>query len=146
MASIQACEAIKLLSGRREAISRSLQVFELWDNRIRQVKLEGLRGAGDCPACTQRQLPWLAGQRGSHTAVLCGRNAVQLSQPERHTISLEKLESQLQGIGEVTRNDYLLRLAVDRYRITVFPDGRAIVVGTEDIAEARTVYARYIGA
>ena len=146
VASIQACEAIKLLSGRREAISRSLQVFELWDNRIRQVKLEGLRTARDCPACSQRQLPWLAGQRGSHTAVLCGRNAVQLSQPERNTISLEKLESQLQGIGEVTRNDYLLRLAVDSYRITVFPDGRAIVAGTEDIAEARTVYARYIGA
>ena len=27
----------------------------------------------------------------------------------------------------------------------VFPDGRAIIGGTDDIAVARTVYARYIG-
>ena len=49
-------------------------------------------------------------------------------------------------MGRVTRNKYLLRLAVDDYLITLFPDGRAIVGGTDDIAEAKTVYARYIGA
>jgi hypothetical protein len=104
-----------------------------------------LRDGNACPACVKHELPWLAGERGSHSAILCGRNAVQLSQPERRRISLESLETQLQGIGEVTRNAYLLRLSVDQYRITVFPDGRAIVMGTEDIAEAKTVYARYIG-
>jgi adenylyltransferase/sulfurtransferase len=109
------------------------------------VKLEGLRQGNHCPACAKQELPWLAGERGSHTAILCGRNAVQLSQSERSHISLEALESQLQGIGQVTRNPYLLRLTIDPYRITVFPDGRAIVMGTEDIAEAKTVYARYIG-
>ncbi len=145
IASLQACEAIKLLAGKREAISRVLQVFELWDNRIRQVKLDALREGNPCPACVQHELPWLAGERGSHSAILCGRNAVQLSQPERVRLSLEALESQLQGIGQVSRNAYLLRLVVDKYRITVFPDGRAIVMGTEDIAEAKTVYARYIG-
>jgi molybdopterin/thiamine biosynthesis adenylyltransferase len=145
VASIQACEAIKLLAGKRDAVSRCLQVFELWDNRMRQVKLDGLRDGNACPACVKHELPWLAGERGSHSAILCGRNAVQLSQPERRRISLESLETQLQGIGEVTRNAYLLRLSVDQYRITVFPDGRAIVMGTEDIAEAKTVYARYIG-
>ena len=29
--------------------------------------------------------------------------------------------------------------------LTIFPDGRAIIGGTDDIAEARTVYARYVG-
>lgn len=145
VASIQACEAIKLLAGKRDAISRCLQVFELWDNRMRQVKLDGLRDGHDCPACVKHEFPWLTGERGSHSAILCGRNAVQLSQPERSNISLEALETQLQGIGDVTRNAYLLRLSIDQYRITVFPDGRAIVMGTEDIAEAKTLYARYIG-
>jgi adenylyltransferase/sulfurtransferase len=50
------------------------------------------------------------------------------------------------GVGALHRNRYLLRLAVDGYQMTVFPDGRAIIAGTDDIAEARTLYARYIGS
>jgi adenylyltransferase/sulfurtransferase len=46
----------------------------------------------------------------------------------------------------VTANNYLLRLAVDDFLITVFADGRAIVGGTEDEAVARTMLAKYVGA
>lgn len=145
IASIQACEALKLLTGHEGAISRELQVFELWDNRVRQIRLDALREARQCPACVQGELAWLSGQRGSHTAVLCGRNAVQLSFPGQGDVSLEALEQRLAGVGAVQRNRYLLRLTVDPYQITVFPDGRAIITGTEDIAEARTIHARYIG-
>lgn len=146
IASLEACEAIKILSGHCEAISRSLQVFELWDNRVRQVNLDSLRETVNCPTCRQTDFPWLEGRRGSHTVVLCGRNSVQLSYPDRHAVSLDALERQLQGVGRVTRNRFLLRLEVDKYQITVFPDGRAIVAGTDDVTEARTVHARYIGA
>ena len=83
IASLQASEAIKILSGNRQAINRALTVIDLWDNRIRQVSLDALRGARECPACSGGEFPWLAGQRASHTAVLCGRNAVQLSPPAR---------------------------------------------------------------
>jgi molybdopterin/thiamine biosynthesis adenylyltransferase len=147
VASIQANEAIKILSGHPEAASRELTVIELWDNRLRQVKLDSLRETmADCPACSGRDRPWLAGTRGSHTAVLCGRNAVQLSFSGRPALSLDQLASRLEGVGKLSRNPYLLRLAVDKYTLTVFPDGRAIIGGTEDIAEARTVYAKYVGA
>jgi adenylyltransferase/sulfurtransferase len=144
IASVQACEAIKILSGNREAVSRALTVFELWDNRIRQIQLDALLET-PCPTCRNEEFPWLDGQRGSHTAVLCGRNAVQLSFPGRPAVSLESLEKQLTGIGRVTRNRYLLRFSADKYTITVFPDGRAIIGGTDDLAEARTAYARYVG-
>jgi molybdopterin-synthase adenylyltransferase len=146
IASWEACEAIKILSGHREAVSRTLTVFELWDNRIRQIGLDSLKDSADCPACRNREFPWLEGKRGSHTAVLCGRNAVQLSFPERGKLSLELLARQLEGVGNVTRNRFLLRLAIDKYVVTVFPDSRAIIHRTDDIAEARTVYAKYIGS
>ena len=146
IASWEACEAIKILSGHREAVSRTLTVFELWDNRIRQIGLDSLKDSADCPACRKREFPWLEGKRGSHTAVLCGRHAVQLSFPERGELSLELLARQLEGVGNVTRNRFLLRLAIDKYVITVFPDSRAIIHGTDDIAEARTVYAKYVGS
>jgi len=146
IASIQACEAIKLLAGRREAISRSLQVFELWDNHVRQVNLEPLRAAAaSCPACSGAEYPWLAGERGSHSAVLCGRNAVQLSFPGHEPVDLDALRRKLSMVGTVTSNRYLLRLAVEKYLFTIFPDGRAIIGGTDDLAEAKSAYARYVG-
>jgi len=146
IASIQACEALKLLAGHPEAISRSLQVFELWDNHVRQVNLEPLRAAAStCPACSGIEYPWLTGQRGSHSAVLCGRNAVQLSFPGHEPVDLDVLAKRLSSVGRVTSNRYLLRLAVDQYLLTVFPDGRAIIGGTDDLAEAKSAYARYVG-
>jgi adenylyltransferase/sulfurtransferase len=144
IASIEAIEAIKILSGNRQAVSRSLTVVELWDNQIRQVDVSSLRDQVDCPACKHGHLPWLAGKEGSHTAVLCGRNAVQLT----HTgvsLSLDELARRLQGVAQVTCNAYLLRLKVEAYELTVFPDGRAIIGGTDDVAAAKTVYAKYIG-
>jgi molybdopterin-synthase adenylyltransferase len=30
--------------------------------------------------------------------------------------------------------------------MTIFPDGRAIVKGTQDIGLARSLYARYVGS
>jgi len=146
IASIQACEALKILSGRREAINRGFTVIELWDNRLRQIGLDSLSDRDACDTCSGRHYPWLAGERGSHTAILCGRNAVQLSFPDRQPLSLERLAEKLAGVGHVTHNAFLLRLAVDGYQVTVFPDGRAIIGGTEEIAEAKTVYAKYIGA
>jgi adenylyltransferase/sulfurtransferase len=45
----------------------------------------------------------------------------------------------------VTANPYLLRAAIDGLELTVFPDARAIIKGTEDESVARTIYARYVG-
>ncbi|HVX15498.1 MAG TPA: ThiF family adenylyltransferase [Pirellulales bacterium] len=148
IASIQANEAIKILAGRREAVQRSLLIFDLWENRFLAMKAAGLLEGSECPACVRRELDWLSGRRGTHTAVLCGRNAVQLAQPARVAVSLDAVAQKLSvaGVGRVARNPFLLRFAVDGYTITLFPDGRAIIGGTSDLAAARTVYAKYIGA
>ena len=145
IASMQANEALKILSGHREAISRTWNVFDLWDNTARQIKLDSFQPERDCPACSGREFPWLSGQRGSQTAILCGRNSVQLSFPGRAAISLDDLATKLATVGSVTRNRYLVRAVIDPYQLTVFPDGRAVIGGTEDVAEARSVYAKYVG-
>jgi molybdopterin-synthase adenylyltransferase len=38
-----------------------------------------------------------------------------------------------------------VRATVGEYQLSVFPDGRAVIGGTEDVTEARTVYAKYVG-
>jgi molybdopterin/thiamine biosynthesis adenylyltransferase len=144
IASIQSMEAIKILSGNRAAISRQLTVVDLWQNSLRLVDVSRLRDQADCPTCKRGEFPWLSGREGGQTAVLCGRNAVQLSYPGTN-ISLGDLAKRLVGTGPITLNQYLLRLKVPPHEITVFPDGRAIISGTDDIAAARTVYAKYIG-
>ena len=146
IASIEANEAIKILSGNRDAVSRKLSVFAMWENSVRQMDVSKLRDQVDCPTCKQRQFDWLDGDRGSHSAILCGRNAVQLSFPERQSLELGELEARLEKLGRVDRNLHLLRFHVDEIVMTVFPDGRAIVSGTEDVAVARKLYAQYLGS
>jgi molybdopterin-synthase adenylyltransferase len=145
IASIQAQEAIKILSGHRESVSRQLTVVDLWQNRMMQLDVQDLRERSDCPACKHRQFAWLAGQQGSRAAVLCGRNAVQLTQPGS-AMPLDELARRLEGLGRVTRNAFLLRLKLEEFELTLFPDGRAIVQGTDDPDVARTVYAKYVGS
>ena len=144
IASIESGEAIKILSGHAEAINRKWLVMDLWDNTLRQIKLDGAQAA-DCPCCVRRDFPWLAGERSSHTAVLCGRHAVQLSFPGREPLSLDDVAAKLSAVGQVTRNKYLVRAAIGQHQLTVFPDGRAVIGGTDDVAEARSVYAKYVG-
>ncbi len=145
IASIQAQEAIKILSGHRAAVSRQLTVIDLWQNRFLHLDVRELRDRFDCPTCKQRRFDWLAGRQGSRAAVLCGRNAVQLTQPGRG-MSLDELARRLEDIGRLTRNPYLLQLKVEDYELTLFHDGRAIVHGTDDTDVARTVYDKYVGS
>jgi adenylyltransferase/sulfurtransferase len=144
IASLEVGEALKLLSGNRETVSRQLTVVDLWQNRMRQIDVRGLREQVDCPVCKHHEFSWLSGKSGSRTASLCGRNAVQLSHPDT-TISLDTLAERLQHVGPVTRNPFLVRLKVEGYELTIFADARAIISGTNDIATARAVYAKYIG-
>jgi len=47
--------------------------------------------------------------------------------------------------GEVSFNRFMLKFTAEGHDFTVFPDGRAIIKGTDDIDKARVLYAKYIG-
>jgi adenylyltransferase/sulfurtransferase len=144
IASIEAGEAMKILSGKRQSISRRLSVVDLWENTFRQIDVGRLRDSVDCPVCKHGEFLWLSGRQLSRTAVLCGRNSVQLSHLDA-SVSLDDLAEKLAGVGELTRNEFLLRLKVEGYELAIFPDARVVISGTDDVTTARAVYARYIG-
>jgi adenylyltransferase/sulfurtransferase len=77
---------------------------------------------------------------------LCGRDSIQIRQAEFRALDLAALRSRLEKFGAVRGNEYLLKCAIDSYELTIFPDGRAIIRGTQDPAVARSLYAKYIGA
>jgi adenylyltransferase/sulfurtransferase len=145
IASLQATEAFKILTGRRDKINRELLYFDIWDNVQRRIKISPLLGKVDCPCCKHSRFEWLEGTHGSQTTSLCGRNAVQVSHRTPAKLNFEEMASHLEKMGEVSYNRFLLKFNVESYEFTVFPDGRAIIKGTADVDKARTLYAKYIG-
>jgi adenylyltransferase/sulfurtransferase len=150
VASFQGAEALKLLAGKADAINRELFILNVWENTTRRVKIAPLAGRkGQCPCCAKRQFEWLDGAHGTQTTALCGRNAVQVTHRRASALNFADLARQLEASGPVTANKFLLKFAVtdggEPYDFTVFPDGRAIIKGTDDADRARTLYAKYIG-
>jgi adenylyltransferase/sulfurtransferase len=64
-------------------------------------------------------------------------------------LDFDDIAKRLRAHGEVKASPHLLRAAITDngkpYTLSVFPDGRAIVHGTAEVGEARSVYAKYIG-
>lgn len=145
IASYQAVEAMKILSGHREQISRDLIYVDIWENIQKRIKIAKLKDTVDCPCCKRRKFEWLEGEQGTQTTSLCGRNAVQVAHRRADKLNFEDLARHLETLGEVSYNRFLLKFTADGHDFTVFPDGRAIIKGTSDIEKARTLYAKYIG-
>ena len=147
VSSLQVVEAIKLLTGQSKLIEPVLTVIDVWEGTYRRLKLGDLPAKSDCPACRHGERKWLRGEGGSRTTTLCGRNAVQVAPAGRGMLDLAQLAGRLRSSGTVTSNPFLVRLALpgEQTEITVFRDGRAIIKGTEEIATARALYARYVG-
>lgn len=147
IASLQATEAIKILTGHLEAINRELVYVDVWENEFRRFKISKLKDKVDCPCCKQHNYEWLDGKMGAHTTSLCGRNAVQIAHRTSSQLNFQTLAEALQGAtkGAVSHNKFMLRFTADGHEFTVFPDGRAIIKGTHDIDKAKTLYAKFIG-
>jgi molybdopterin/thiamine biosynthesis adenylyltransferase len=141
IAGLQAAEGLKVLAGRTESFLPGLVSVDLWSGSFEVTDLRGR--APWCPACTEARYDY-ADAGGASASVLCGRDAVQL-RPEGGPIDLASLAGRLRAAGEVTANEYLVRFRTQGAELVVFVDGRAIVKGVRDAAEARGVYARYVG-
>jgi len=145
VASLQAAEAFKILCGRRDAINRDLIYIDVWENTYKKIKIASLKGKVECPCCGRRKFEWLDGAHGAQTTSLCGRNAVQVSHRVAGRLDFAAMARDLGVMGKVSFNKFMLKFDVDDYQFTVFPDGRAIIKGTDDPDRAKTLYAKYVG-
>lgn len=142
ISAIQTTEALKILTGNLDKLHRSLIQIDVWQNDWRKIKLG--KPNKDCETCAKRNFEFLNAENAEFTAVLCGRDAVQIAPKPTH-INLSDLAEKLRTHGEIKLNEYLLRLTLDDYELTVFADARAIIRGTDDVSAARSIYAKYIG-
>ena len=148
IAGMAATEALKLLVG-SDRLVRGMTWVDLWENTFERFEVPR---QDDCPTCARGEYAFLDADDAGTGTTLCGRNAVQVRAPGagesggQSRLDLAALAERLRPVGAVAHNEFLLRLRVDGYEMTVFPDARAIIKGTDDPAVARSVYARYIGA
>ena len=147
IASFEAVEAIKLLSG---ALRRAQQRAD----HGRRLGLDLPPAQGRRPAGQGRLpvLPAAASSSGSTARSARTRRPSAAATPSRSPpdapsrLNFPELARRLAPLGEVRHNAFMLRFATEGYEFTVFPDGRAIIKGTNDIAKARTLYAQFVGS
>jgi len=133
VAGVQAGEALKVLAGRTESLLPGVVTVDLWQGLFEVMDLRGR--APWCPACTEGRYDYAVKGAAGASAVLCGRDAVQVRAPRGTRVDLQALAARLSAAGSVTANEHLVRF-----------DGRAIVKGVRDAAQARGLYAKYVGS
>lgn len=141
VASFQAADALKILSGRLDAVEPRLLTLDVWQGLPRSVATG--HPDPECRVCARREFQLLDAAGARPSTVLCGRNAIQVRGDS--PIDIERLGAQLSAFGEVRANEYALRFVAPPYEMTIFVDGRAIIKGVDDPAIARSLYSRYLG-
>ncbi len=143
VAALEATEALKIIVGDHESLSDGLTTIDPWRNQFRTFTMPR---NPDCEVCAKGNYRFLRAEATSATSVLCGRNAVQITPATAGSIDFAQMEQQLSAHGSVKHNAYLLRFNVDEFECTLFPDGRAVIKGTDEVERARAFYAKYIGS
>jgi molybdopterin-synthase adenylyltransferase len=143
VSAVQVAEALKLITEHFDDLHGSLMQFDVWRNEWRKIKLS--TPEPDCPTCGLGRFEILSPTNGETAAVLCGRDAIQISPSQPTVVNFPSLAERLRPAGDVKFNEYLLRFRTGPFELTVFQDARSIVRGTNEIATARSLYAKYIG-
>ncbi|GAA0459695.1 thiazole biosynthesis adenylyltransferase ThiF [Alkalibacillus silvisoli] len=142
----QSTEALKILVEDVEAVRRKLVSFDLWKNEQTSIDVSQLKKQ-HCPSCGESPTyPYLSYENQTKTAVLCGRNTVQIRPPQKVERDLTELVSQLkkQG-GQVDQNPFLVSYHFENRRVVFFKDGRVLIHGMKDIVEAKKIYHQLLG-
>ncbi len=142
----QTAEALKILVEDWDAIRHSFVSFDLWRNQYSSIKMSKAKDEG-CLSCgTARTYPYLEKENLMKSEVLCGRDTVQIRPSKHGEIDLNELSTHLSGLHyEVKGNPYLLSVEMGTNRMVIFKDGRALIHGTKDISQARSIYQRILG-
>lgn len=141
----QTSEALKILTDNRGALRNTLASFDIWSNNQSSIKVDALK-SDNCSSCGKSPTyPFLDYKNQTKTAVLCGRDTVQIRPETQKKPDLHKVADQLARSGKVEQNPFLLSVTIDSNRLVLFQDGRVLVHGTNDTAQAKSLYHRYFG-
>ena len=141
MASLQTAEALKILIG-SDSIRKGLLTIDIWNNSFEIIDLHQ---DPECPVCVHGTYEKLGKILGTYTTALCGSNSVQVVPPHNVKVNFTQLAEKLAKVGNVILSAHSLKFSDEKYEITLFKDGRAIIKNAIDGNNAKSVYTEYIG-
>ncbi|MBN1374899.1 MAG: ThiF family adenylyltransferase [Dehalococcoidia bacterium] len=140
ISSLEATEALKILVG-AEFANKDLITLDIWDILFERISIEKKH---DCPSCNG-SYEFLNKKTGLIKSPLRSQSgSIQVLYTESKGVVLEDLAGHLDSVQDLSYNEYMLQFGVDRYAVTVFPDGRAIISNTLDQSIAEELYLKYI--
>jgi molybdopterin-synthase adenylyltransferase len=142
VAAWQSSEALKIMVGKKDAVSPHLVHVEMWHNDFSTLPMTRV---AECSVCGQHKFALLEHASRLATASLCGRDAVQIVPAPSFTIDFDLLRQTLGRLFTVEQNPYMLKFHAGDHDVVVFHDGRAMVFGTSDPNAALSLYGKYIG-
>lgn len=145
MGSIETTEAIKILLGyynETKSTNSNLIVYDIWKQSFDSIIVKKNE---KCECCVNKNFEFLESDEQEIITSLCGRNAVQITPANTKEIKLKDIGKKLEKLGTVKCSDFIMLFKNHETEISLFPDGRAIIKGTNNEMVARTIYARYIG-
>ncbi len=139
----QVTEAMKILVEDMNSLHQKFITFDLWNHQYSGFKVNQVK-KDDCPSCGKDPVyPYLSADYQTKAAVLCGRDTVQLRPPIKER-NLDELRKHLHE-GIVEQNPFLLSYTNGDQRFVFFKDGRVLIHGIKDIAEAKSMYHKIVG-
>jgi len=141
--SIEATEGLKILTGRKSAISEKLIYVDVWHNVSKSFIIK--KGETPCRICDEHKYELLKTEKGVKAVSLCGHNSVQVTPSVPLSITFEDLSTRLKSSGEVKYNNYMMKFNAPPHEFTIFPDGRTIIKGVMEESAGKSLYAKYIG-
>lgn len=146
IASTQAASVLRYLLGGKPTVE-GVTSIDAWSGESYTVGFGERRP--DCPCCVARTFHALDAVTDSVVVTMCGRDTVQVRPSTAATVEPDLLAfaGKLHPHGNVQVTAHLLRFIPHEAGpgFFLFGNGRALISGVESVAEARAVYARYIG-
>lgn len=144
-AAYEVAEALKLLTNNTAALRGTFLTFDVWQNSHFEMKIGAAKNPA-CPCCGEAPIyPHLSYDNQTKTAVLCGRDAVQIRPATARDYDLPQLAKTLSVHGDVQVNPFLLSCQLEQQRLVIFKDGRVLIHGTHDVQYAKNLYYRLLG-
>ncbi|MBE1553018.1 ThiF family adenylyltransferase [Sporosarcina limicola] len=143
-AARQVTDALKFLIG--ALFNPKLESIDLWTGDRASIGVKSLKKA-NCPSCSENPVyPFLSARESLRTAVLCGRDTVQLTWPSSRRFELASFAESIRGIvSKLIHNPHLVACEYAGHRIVLFRDGRMLIHGTKDIMAAKRIAAGLLG-
>ena len=143
-AARQVADVLKFITGAQ--FTPKLESTDLWTGNRASIDVTSLKKE-NCPSCSEEAIhPFLSARESMRTAVLCGRDTVQLSWPSSRQFELESFAQSIRGtVTKLIHNPHLVACESNGHRIVLFRDGRMLVHGTKDVVAAKKIAAGLLG-